>query len=701
MTVFLHRSFAFLFGGCLALALASSTNAAQPGRPSFGGPIVLNPDDVAAFPDPPAGIDAKRENIPHGKLEMVSYESKSVGATRKMQVYTPPGYSKDKKYPVLYLLHGIGGDETEWQRFASPNVLLDNLIADGKAKPMIVVMPNGRAQKNDRAEGNVYAGAAAFAAFEQDLLKDVIPTIESRYSVQADREHRAIAGLSMGGGQTLNFGLGHLDTFAWIGAFSAAPNTKPAKELVPDPADAKAKIRLLWISCGKKDGLIRISQGVHAYLRDNNVPHIWHVDGNAHDPTHWKNSLYLFAQRIFGAQGAAPNTAPPAKPSDAAPAKPADAPAAAAGQPASDAKPSVLNAPGYPYPMVDSQGRATFRITAPNAQSVVVGVGRRFPLAKGEGGVWTATTEPLPVGFHYYSVLIDGAAFNDPGTQTFFGSSKWMSGIDIPDPAGDFYQAKDVPHGIVRIHPYYSKIQNATRRAFIYTPPGYDKSSDRYPVLYLQHGAGEDETGWSSQGRMNFILDNLIAAGKAKPMIIVMENGGGSGLFVGGMPGAKPGAGGPGRGGPGGRPGMFNNRFEQILLDEVIPMIDANYRTLADREHRAMAGLSMGGGQTLSIGLAHLDTFSALGVFSGARPMDDVKTAYNGVFADAEAFNKKVRAFYVSIGTTENVEGARSFHKALEAQGIKHAYYESEGTAHEWQTWRRSLHGFAPLLFRN
>ena len=268
--------------------------AARPQRQ----PIVLNVDDVPAFPDPPANIDAEKD-VPHGRLEMVSYDSKSVGTTRKMQVYTPPGYSPEKKYPVLYLLHGIGGDETEWQRFAKPNLLLDNLLAEGKVMPMIVVMPNGRAQKNDRAEGNVFAAAPAFAAFEQDLLKDVIPTIESRYSVQADREHRALAGLSMGGGQTLNFGLTHLDTFAWIGAFSSAPNTKPTSELVPDPASAKKQLKLLWLACGKKDNLIRISQGVHAYLKDKAIPHVWHVDGNAHDATEWRNNLYLFSQRIF------------------------------------------------------------------------------------------------------------------------------------------------------------------------------------------------------------------------------------------------------------------------------------------------------------------------------------------------------------------------------------------------------------------
>lgn len=270
----------------------------RPGS-GFGGPIILNADDVQAYPEPPDDINTNRPEVPHGKLEMVEYESKSVGTTRKIQVYTPPGYSPDKKYPVLYLLHGIGGDETEWERFAKPDQLLDNLLADGKASPMIIVMPNGRAQKNDRPEGNIYAAAPAFAAFEKDLLEDVIPAIESRYAVAPGRENRAIAGLSMGGGQSLNFGLAHLDTFAWVGGFSSAPNTKPPAELLPDPTAAKGKLRMLWLSSGNKDGLIRISQGVHAYLKEKSVPHIWNVDGHAHDPIHWRNNLYYFLQRLF------------------------------------------------------------------------------------------------------------------------------------------------------------------------------------------------------------------------------------------------------------------------------------------------------------------------------------------------------------------------------------------------------------------
>jgi len=285
----------------LLFAEGSSAPAARRGggRGGFGGPIELGPDDKPAFDDPPAGFRAKRESIPHGELTMVEYDSKTVGTRRKMLVYTPPGYSTDRKYPVLYLLHGIGGDEREWQRTCQPENILDNLLADGKIQPMIVVMPNGRAQVNDRAEGNVFATAPAFANFENDLLKDVIPAIESKYSVYTNRENRALAGLSMGGGQSLNFGLGHLDTFAWVGGFSSAPNTKPPAELVPDPAAAREKLKLLWLACGNKDGLIRISQGVHNYLKENGVPHVWHVDSHGHDGTEWAKNLYLFAQHIF------------------------------------------------------------------------------------------------------------------------------------------------------------------------------------------------------------------------------------------------------------------------------------------------------------------------------------------------------------------------------------------------------------------
>jgi enterochelin esterase-like enzyme len=278
-----------------------SESSPQRARANFARPIVLAADDVRAFPEAPRGFKTPRPDIPHGTVEPFEYNSTVTGKRRKANVYLPPGYSPDHKYPVLYLLHGIGGDETEWLRFVSPNVVLDNLIADGKAVPMIVVLPNGRALPDDRAEGNPFTPekVAGFAKFEGDLLDCLIPAIQAKYSTYSDRGHRALAGLSMGGGQTLNFGLGHLDTFAWLGAFSAAPNTKSPADLVPDPAAARAQLKLLYLSSGNKDGLINISQGVHRYLKAHDVPHIWNVDDHGHDAETWGSNLYYFVQRIF------------------------------------------------------------------------------------------------------------------------------------------------------------------------------------------------------------------------------------------------------------------------------------------------------------------------------------------------------------------------------------------------------------------
>lgn len=249
----------------------------------------------------PLGFDVLNPNIKAGKIETITYESKTVGSVRKATVYTPPGFNKKKKYPVLYLLHGIGGDEKEWLNGGNPQIILDNLYAEGKIEPMIVVMPNGRAMKDDSASGNIMAPdkVQAFSVFEQDLLKDLIPFIQKKYLVIKDREHRAIAGLSMGGGQSLNFGLGNLDQFAWVGAFSAAPNTKAPEELLPNPEEAKKKLKLLWISCGDKDWLIENSARTHDYLSKNNVPHIYYIESGVHDFKVWKNGLYMFSQFLF------------------------------------------------------------------------------------------------------------------------------------------------------------------------------------------------------------------------------------------------------------------------------------------------------------------------------------------------------------------------------------------------------------------
>ncbi|MBL8813052.1 MAG: hypothetical protein JNM43_22985 [Planctomycetaceae bacterium] len=671
-------------------------NRPQQGRRGgggFGGPIVLGPDDKQVYPDPDDSIVAKRDNIPHGKLEMIDYESKTVGTVRKLNVYTPPGYSTDKKYPVLYLLHGIGGDETEWQRFATPDMLFDNLIADGKAVPMIVVMPNGRAQKNDRPVGNVFESAPAFGVFERDLLDDVIPAIESRYSVQADREHRAVAGLSMGGGQSLNFGLGHLDTFAWVGGFSSAPNTKKPEELVPDADKAKQQLKLLWLSCGNKDGLINISQNTQRYLKSKEVPHLWNVDGHGHDATHWRNNLYYFAQLLFNdeatkaalSQKPAASEPKPDSPEKPQPPKP-EATSSSQKIPegiTDDFKPASTNQPGKEYPQVNSQGRIQFRVTAPDAKSVSTTFRDSTEFVKGDDGVWTGYSRPLDVGFHYYELVIDGAHVPDPNSRYYFGAMRWGSGIEIPAPDADFYAMKNVPHGQVREIYFHSESTNSERRAFVYTPPGYDNDqSIRYPVLYLQHGWGENEYGWSVQGHAGLIMDNLIAEGKSKPFLIVMTYGMTNETRMGGMR-------------------EFDiSHFEKVLVNELVPYVDSNFRTLTDQPNRAMAGLSMGSMETRLITLRHLDKFSHIGLFSGATigKEDAEKT---------EGFKDKVKLVFVSYGSKEVGDGrarrggdpADSV-KQLKEMGINAQYYLSPETAHEWQSWRRSLREFAPLLFQ-
>jgi enterochelin esterase-like enzyme len=257
-------------------------------------------DERPGVPAPPVGFDQRREGVASGTLELIEYASKTVGVRRKARVYTPPGYSRDQSYPVLYLLHGIGGDENEWARNGAPAEILDNLLADDEIVPMIVVLPNGRASTEVGPRDPIPRQSPAFAAFERELLEDLIPFIEKSYSVKKDRESRALAGLSMGGGQSLNFGLTHLETFAWVGAFSAAPNTKGVAEIVPDPVAAIRKLRWLYVSCGDKDGLFHVSERVHAGLEERKVPHTFHVIANGgHDFQVWRADLHRFAKRLF------------------------------------------------------------------------------------------------------------------------------------------------------------------------------------------------------------------------------------------------------------------------------------------------------------------------------------------------------------------------------------------------------------------
>ena len=376
-----------------------------------------------------------------------------------------------------------------------------------------------------------------------------------------------------------------------------------------------------------------------------------------------------------------------------------------------DFKPSTLNQPGQQYPQVNSQRRARYRIVAPEAQSISAS---RTKLTKGEGGVWTGTSQPMDEGFHYYHLTIDGGTFNDPGTLNFYGSTRWESGIEIPAHDQDFYALKNVPHGRVQQVLFPSKLTNTViaRVAYVYTPPGYDQdTTKRYPVLYLQHGWGENEYAWWNQGRANLIMDNLIAEDKTKPFIIVMTYGL---TNEGPGPGAR-------RGGPGGGtntnavvtatstngPGRFGGGrgaanpfagaaaiFEKVLVGELIPYIDANFRTLSDQPNRGMAGLSMGGMETKFITLKNLDKFSHIGLFSGGVINTNDVSSTTG-------FREKVKVVFASCGSRENPGNIKTNYEALNSIGIKNTAYVSPDTAHEFQTWRRSLYQFAPLLFRD
>jgi enterochelin esterase-like enzyme len=359
--------------------------------------------------------------------------------------------------------------------------------------------------------------------------------------------------------------------------------------------------------------------------------------------------------------------------------------------------PASSNAPGAAYPRIHSDLRISFRVNAPGAQKVQLqpgggdnGLGKGpFDFTRDEKGVWSLTIPPAQPGFHYYWLLVDGFACNDPASQTFFGWNKDTSGVEVPDRV-DFYDAKPVPHGEVRQRWYQSKVTGLWRRAMVYTPPGYDTNlKTRYPVLYLQHGSGESERGWSAQGRMNFILDNQIAAGTTKPMIVVMENG---------MIAQRAGA--PAQNADG-RPARGNEAFEDVLVQDLIPMIDATYRTRATREQRALAGLSMGAMQAMQIGTRHRDLFAYIGVFSGPFRLTDPKKDYGGAFGDAAAWKKQMRLLWIGAGRAEEAihKSASQVHEALEKAGIPNVFFECP-FAHEWQTWRYSLQDFAPRLFR-
>jgi enterochelin esterase family protein len=398
-------------------------------------------------------------------------------------------------------------------------------------------------------------------------------------------------------------------------------------------------------------------------------------------------------------------------------------------------RPAPSNVQGAAYPRINADGTVTFRIRADNAHTVAVNLPDfgNVPLTKGEGGFWLGTTAaPVPPGFYYYTVNVDGFTSNDLGSQTFYGYSRYGSGLEVPGPDSALWSPRDVPHGVVREQYYFSKTMQAWRRIRVYTPPDYDTNrTARYPVLYLQHGAGENETSWTHQGHAGFILDNLLADKRIRPMIVVNENGvvpsatpgraagpapappaapapasppaAGAAAGPAAVPPTPPGAAlPPGRAGGRGATAPANTfaEFDAIVSRDLVPFIDASYRTLAHRDSRAIAGLSMGGGQAMRIGLGHLDLFSAIGLFSPALRNLDPATAYEGRLKDAAAINRQLRLLWIGIGTTDFLyESVKVSHENLTRAGITHQWVETAG-GHVWPVWRKYLAEFAPLLFK-
>jgi enterochelin esterase-like enzyme len=460
----------------------------------------------------------------------------------------------------------------------------------------------------------------------------------------------------------LNFGLGNLDKFAWIGAFSAAPNTKLPEQLLPSPEDAKKKLKLLWISCGDRDGLITFSQRTHEYLKRNNVNHIYFIEPGYHDVNVWKNDIYMFSQLLF---------------------KPVDT--SSFEQYGKIGWPASSNVRRAEFPQILPDGRAVFHTKAPDAQKVQLDLVKKYDMVKNSEGMWEVTTDSLSEGFHYYSLIIDGVAVCDPASETFYGMGRMASGIEVPFKGDGYYSVRNVPHGDIRIKSYYSTVTNKWRRFYIYIPAGYDENiSEKYPVLYLLHGGGEDERGWATQGKTDLIMDNLIADKKASPMIIVMADGN--------MP----------------LPAFSEDVlkvFEAEMKQSIIPFVEKNYRVKTEANFRALAGLSMGGIQTLYAGVNNTDMFSYLGVFSSGwiQPMqnDLANSQYEVMKKNSDLINSNLKQLWISMGGKEDIayKNCQLMLSKFDELKIRYTYSEYPG-GHAWPVWRNNLYNFAQLLFK-
>ncbi|HRA73109.1 MAG TPA: alpha/beta hydrolase-fold protein, partial [Flavobacterium sp.] len=418
---------------------------------------------------------------------------------------------------------------------------------------------------------------------------------------------------------------------------------------------------LLWISCGDADGLITFSKRTHEYLYKNDVPHVYYLEPGGHDFKVWKNGLYMFSQFLF---------------------KPVD-PSSFSTYTLLGSQPET-NIRNAKYPQILPDNRVVFKVKAPEAVKVQIDLGKKYDMVKDAEGTWNLTTDVINKGFNYYSLLIDGVAVADPSSESFYGMGRMASGIEIPNKEGDFYALKNVPHGDIRVKKYFSRATNSWREMYVYTPPGYDNATEKHPVLYLLHGGGEDQRGWATQGKTNLILDNLIAENKAKPMVIAMLDGNMTGVTG------------------------FDERalkaFENELKMGAIPFVESNFKVATDAKNRALAGLSMGGLQTLYAGVKNSDMFSSIGVFSSGWWANSTTLSdpqYEFMKNNTATINSNIKEFWISMGGKEDIayENCKIMMSKFDQMGIKYKYSEYPG-GHSWPVWRHDLFMYAPLLFK-
>jgi len=658
---------------------------------------------------------------PRGTVAHHFYKSAIIGDNRDYYVYTPPNYDPNRAtpYPLIFVLHGLGDDASAWSTVGAANVILDNLINSGKAQPMIMV--NTLGYGNPDGPGGAMRGDM-IPTFAKALVEEVLPQVERSYRVSRERTQHAIAGLSMGGAETVYTALHYSNQFAYAAGFSSAfvmyPRANPpAPQATPTPAadgagrggrggrgqqtpmtavdfeksfaglDAakvNSDLRIFWMACGLDDGLINANRQFQSWL-DTKAVHYTktEIPGFAHVWPLWRRNLAEFVPQLFQAA----QTTPSANGGGGA--------AAAQGGRGGRGP----QAPQFQSVDIAADRKVTFKVYAPQAQAVRVGGsdipgnGRGAPMTKAENGVWEAMLGPIEPGAFRYNFNIDGVSVVDPRNSSISESNTNVWSMFYV-PGADFMDTKDVPHGSVAAVNYYSTVLKKWRRMHVYTPPGYEMGgSTKYPVFYLLHGAGDCDEAWSSVGRAGYILDNLIAAKKAKPMVVVMPAGHTS---------------------TGPRTPGTADEFPQEFLTDILPYAEGHYRVMADRAHRAIAGLSMGGGHTINIAVPHLEKFAYVGVYSsgifgivpgagrggGQQPAGPSFEEQHKAELDNPATKKGLKLLWFSTGVDDGlITTTRATVDLFKKHGFTPVFKESPG-AHTWINWRNYLNEFAPQLFQ-